>query len=415
MQRTDAIIIGAGQAGLSMSHCLTRLGIDHVVLERGQVAERWRRASWESLTLLTPNWMSRLPGWRYAGPAPDGFMHARELIACLDAYAASFAAPVQGATTVHAVRLVDGAYHVVTSRGDWQARAVIIATGECQSPRVPALAASLPSHILQVTVPDYRSPDALPQGGVLVVGASASGVQFADEIHKSGRPVTLAVGRHTRLPRRYRGRDIMRWMDLAGILDERADAVPDLARSRDQPSLQLAGGAQTRPVDLPALRARGVRVTGRLAAIDRHTVFLADDLAATTSHAEQKLSRLLAGIDGFITEAGMARGTPPADRPPPAILDAPAMRLDLRRSNIRTIVWATGYRRAYPWLRVPVVDAQGEIMHDGGITPAPGLYVLGLRFLRRRKSSFIDGVGFDAQELAPHIAGWLRRAGRAAA
>jgi len=408
MQRTDAVVIGAGQAGLAMSHCLTRLGIDHVVLERGRIAERWRSATWDSLRLLTPNWMSRLPGWIYAGRDPDGFMGRDDLVGHLGAYAGSFAAPVECGTAVHSVRLAGGAYRVDTSRGDWQARAVIIATGECQHPQIPAMARRLAPDVLQVTLPDYRCPDALPPGGVLVVGASASGAQLADEIQASGRPVTLAVGRHTRMPRRYRGHDIMTWMDLAGIFDDRAGAVADIERARCQPSLQLVGSAEGRAVDLPALRGRGVRLTGRLAAIEGRSIRFAGDLAATTAHAEQKLSRLLARIDAFIAGndlAGRAQAPEPLS---PALLDEPPLQIDTDGSGIRTVVWATGYRREYPWLEAPVLDERGEIVHDGGVTPSPGLYVLGLRFLRRRKSNFIDGVGRDAGELAVHIAAQLR-------
>jgi len=415
MQRTDAIIIGAGQAGLAMSHCLTQLGIDHVVLERGRIAERWRSTNWDSLRLLTPNWMSRLPGWSYAGPDPDGFMRRHELIDYLNAYAGSFAAPVKCETAVQSVRLTDSAYRVTTGHGDWQARAVIIATGECQHPWIPPMARRLPPRIEQVTLSEYRCPRTLPPGAVLVVGASASGVQLADEIHASGRPVTLAVGRHTRLPRRYRGHDIMAWMDLAGIFDERAEAVPDLERARDQPSLQLVGSAEGRVVDLAALRARGVRVAGRLVAIDGQTIYLAGDLAATTKRADQKMSRLLASIESFIAENGLGRLAPEPELLAPGVLEQPELQLDLRRPDIRTVVWATGYRRDYSWLDVPVLDAHGEIVHDGGVTPSPGLYALGLRFLRRRTSSFIDGVGRDAKELAVLIAGRLRSAGRIAA
>jgi putative flavoprotein involved in K+ transport len=221
-----------------------------------------------------------------------------------------------------------------------------------------------------------------------------------------GRPVTLAVGRHTRLPRRYRGHDITTWMDLAGIFDE-PEAVSDLERARAQPSLQLVGSAEGRTVDLVALRARGVRVAGRLAAVDGRTRYLTGDLAVTMGHAEQKLLRLLAGIDGFIAENGLARLAAAPEPLAPGVLEQPALRLDLARSGIRSVIWAIGYRRDYAWLDVPVLDARGEIVHDGGITPSRGLYVLGLRFLRRRKSNFIDGVGRDAEELAIHIAGQL--------
>lgn len=408
MQRTDTVIIGAGQAGLAMSHCLTRLGLDHVVLERGQVAERWRRSSWDSLRLLTPNWMSRLPGASYVGDDPDGFMRGGELVERLDAYAASFAAPVLGDTPVESVQVVDGGYHICTARGSWRARVVVVATGECQRPAVPAMAQHLPSDVLQITPAGYRNVSMLPPGGVLVVGASASGAQLADEIQCAGRPVTLSVGRHTRMPRRYRGHDIMTWLDLAGILDESADAVPDIERARRQPSLQLMGRTPARAVDLPALRARGVRVVGRVSGIEGRTIQCAGDLARISAQSEQKMTRLLARIDAFIATNGLHAVAGPAEVLTSGLFEAPPVRLQAGAAGIHTVIWATGYRRAYPWLYVPVLDGQGEIAHAGGITAAPGLYALGLRFMRRRKSNFIDGVGRDAEELADHIAAYLR-------
>ena len=417
MQRSDVVIIGAGQAGLAMSYCLRQLGIDHVLLERGGVAERWRSEAWDSLRLLTPNWMTRLPGATFAGQDPDGFMPARALADHLGAYAASFGAPVACATAVESVRLTNGGYHVTTSGGEWRARAVVIATGDCQRPLIPPIARGLPPDVLQMSPAGYRNPAALPAGDVLVVGASASGVQIADEIRACGREVVLAVGRHTRVPRRYRDHDIMAWMDSVGILARRAETVPDLARARRQPSLQLLGGPDGRAVDLPALRARGVRLAGRVAAIDGRSIHFADDLAATTREADAKMERLLAAIDRFAAPVvgALAGARAAAERPASSVVEQPTRRVEAGPGGIRTVIWATGYRRDYPWLDVPVRDPHGEIAHAGGITPAPGLYVLGLRFLRRRNSSFIDGVGRDAEEIGDHIALHLRLRRRFAA
>ena len=408
MQHTDAIIIGAGQAGLAMSHCLSRRGIDHAVLDRGHIGERWRSERWDSLRLLTPNWMSRLPGWSYRGPDPDGYMTMPEVVRFLEDYARVGSAPVESGVTVSSVERAANGYRIVTDTGARMARVVVVATGHCDVPVAPAMARRLPADIHQTTPSRYRNPNSLPEGGVLVVGASATGVQLAEELHRSGRPVTLSVGRHTRLPRLYRGRDIMWWMDQIGVLDERADRARDLGRARSQPSLQLVGHPDRRTIDLAALRAGGVRVVGRTSGADGSRVHLCDDLAETTAAAQATLERLLARIDAFAAPSPTAAPRPVTLAPSPTVLD-------LRAEGIRSVVWATGYRRDYGWLKVPVLDAAGEVIHHGGITPLPGLYVLGLRFLRRRKSNFIDGVGADAEELAGDILGHLAKHGCVAA
>jgi len=411
MRRTEAIVIGGGQAGLAMSRCLAESGVDHVVLERGRVAERWRSERWDSLRLLTPNWQTRLPGFRYRGPDPDGYMQMGEVVDFLERYARSFAAPVEEGTTVLAVEPADGGYRVATDRGDWTAPSVVVATGHCDTPVVPAFAGGLPDDVVQVVPTRYRNPGHLPAGGVLVVGASASGVQLADEIHASGRPVTLAVGRHTRLPRVYRGRDILWWLDAMGVFDESVEDVFDPKISRSQPSLQLVGRPDRATLDLPALRERGVRLVGRAAGAEDGRVFFADDLVAYTTAADSRLARLVQRMDIFAARTGLdAEVGPPEPFSPFLWPDEAPTEIDLRAEGIRSVVWATGFRRLYPWLKVPVLDERGEIRHTGGVTPFPGLYVIGLYFLRRRKSSFIDGVGGDAMELAAHLAGYLRLA-----
>jgi putative flavoprotein involved in K+ transport len=417
MLRTDTIIIGGGQAGLAMSYCLAELGVEHVVLERGRIGERWL-GHWDSLRLLSPNWQSRLPGYRYTGPSPDGFMRSREVAEYLTAYARSFVAPVLEQTRVLAVEPYDSGFMVKTDGGTLRARSVVIATGYCDVPQVPAFAQDLPAGVVQLTPAQYKNPAQLPDGGVLVVGASASGVQLADEIQRSGRQVTLAVGRHTRLPRHYRGKDICLWLDRMGVFDERAEDVRDLEASIRQPSLQLVGREDRRTLDLEALRACGVRLAGRALSASGGRVAFADDLCKTTRAADAKLASLLDRIDAFAAVSGEPCDDAREDTPRPIALRLNTYRaptaLNLQSNGIRTVLWATGYARSYPWLKVPVLDANGELRQRGGVTPWPGLYALGLRFQRRRKSSFLDGVGDDARELAPLVASHLGACERAA-
>jgi putative flavoprotein involved in K+ transport len=394
-----------------MSRCLSDRGIENVVLERGRVAERWRSERWDSLRLLTPNWQSRLPGFRYQGPDPDGYMTMPEVIVFLESYAASFRAPVEDRTTVLSVERASKGYRVATDRGSWEGSNVVIATGHSDVPFVPDFASRLTEDIAQVTPSRYRNPGQLPEGGVLIVGASSSGIQLAEEIHRSGRPVTLAVGHHTRMPRCYRGKDILWWLDRMGIFDERVENLTDPERSRRQPSLQLVGRPDRRTLDLPIAESMGVRLVGTVVGVSGRKLSLADDLVAHTAAADVKLARLLARIDDFIAGEGLSGSV---DEPEPFVpFRWPALaptELDLDAEGIRTIVWATGFHRHYPWLKVPVLDQRGEIRHRGGITGAPGLYALGLQFLRRRKSNFIDGVGDDASEIAEHIHGRRLRA-----
>lgn len=405
IQHTQTIIIGGGQAGLAMSRCLTDRSIDHVVLERGRVGERWRSERWDSLRLLTPNWQSRLPGFRYDGPDPDGYMTMPEVVDLLERYRRSFDAPVEEGTTVLSVSHTDEGYRVTTDRGVWEAPTAVIATGQCDVPLIPDFASKLSPDVLQVVPSKYRNPDQLPEGGVLVVGAAATGIQLADEIHRSGRPVTLAVGRHTRLPRLYRGKDILWWFDQMGIFDETLDQVHDAERSRSQPSLQLVGRPDKSSLDLITLQDEGVKLAGKVIGAEEGKVFFADDLVAHTARADVKLARLLRRIDEYVEQRGLTGEVGEPEAFIPFFWPAPGPgALDLRGENVRTVLWATGFRRRYPWLKIPMLDARGEIRHEGGVTPAPGLYVLGLQFLRRRNSNFIDGVGADAAVLAEDIA-----------
>jgi putative flavoprotein involved in K+ transport len=400
MPAVETLIVGAGQAGLAVSRCLTGQGADHVVVERGRIAERWRSARWDSLRLLTPNWMTRLPAWSYPGPDPDGYMAAPELVGYLEDYAGSFAAPVHENTTVDLVEACVGGLRVVTNQRTWLARNVVVATGTENRAWVPSAASGIAPGIHQLTAGRYRGPDRVPGGGVLVVGASASGVQIADELRRAGRQVVISVGRHARLPRCYRGRDIMWWMDQAGVLDQTIDQVHDARSARRAPSLQLSGCG--RPVGLDALAAGGVRLAGRLVAADGQRLSFADDLPATIGGAQSRMERLLRTIDGYLARRG-GEDAGRADPLPPFTAPAGPAELDLRRAGIGTVIWATGYQPAYPWLRLPVLDRHGQIAHSRGVTSVPGLYVLGLKFQYRRNSTFIDGVASDARFVAAHV------------
>ena len=407
MRAVETVVVGAGQAGLAVSRCLTGQGADHVVVERGRVAERWRTARWDSLRLITPNWMSRLPGWSYPGPDPGGYMSAPELVSHLQGYADSDAAAVRESTTVELVETRATGLRVVTDQQTWLARNVVVATGTENRAFVPPVADGLAPRVHQLTASRYRSPRHVPDGGVLVVGASASGVQIADDLRRAGRTVVISVGRHSRLPRRYRGHDIQWWLHRTGILDQTIDQMRDARSARQAPSLQLSG--RRHRVDLEALAARGVMLAGRLAAADGWSVAFADDLPATTGAAQARMERLLRSIESFIAPGVDEHSDPmrgvddQADPLPDFTAPAGPAHLDLRRAGITTVIWATGYRPAYPWLRVPVLDRHGEIDHRRGVTRIPGLYVLGLRFLHRRNSSFVDGVGSDARFVAAHL------------
>src|SRR5262245_61212174 len=409
MRTIATVIIGAGHAGLAMSRCLAERSIDHVVLERGEVAHTWRTERWDSLRLLTPNWQSRLPGFGYSGDDPDGYRTIPEVIRFIEDYARTIAAPVRTDTAVTAVRATDAGYLVRTQRGDWHCRTVVLASGACNIARVPAFASLLPPSIATLTAQQYRNPDQLADGGVLVIGASASGTQIAHELRRSGRPVTLSVGEHIRAPRMYRGKDLEWWMDAAGVLDERYDALEDIDRARKVPSLQLAGTPDRSTLDLNALSDNGVTLVGRLAGIteDGKTQF-AGSLPNVCALSDLKMRRLLELIDEWARANGLDGTVEPPDRLPPTRVEtAPALGMDLVRSGIRTIIWAAGYRPDYSWLELPVLDRKGMVLHDGGIVCSPGVYLMGVQFLRRRKSALIDGAGDDARDLSAHLAAYL--------
>ena len=408
-QSIDTIVIGAGHAGLAASYCLTERSIDHLVIERGEVANSWRNERWDSLTLLTPNWQSRLPGFSYSGDDPDGYMNMREVVEFIDAYARHCRLPVQTGTTVTSLKQNADGYHVMTDRGEWQCRSVVIASGACNVPSIPRVAQAIPADIQQLTSWEYRNPGQLEDGGVIVVGASATGLQLAEEIHRSGRPVTIASGEHVRLPRVYRGRDIQWWMDATGILDEGLDEIDDLNRARHLPSPQLVGSRQHQILDLNTMSSLGIKLVGRLMGVQNGTVQFSGSLRNVCALADLKMNRLLKTIDEWAEQSPDSSQFEPPERFERTTVDEePCLALNLDESGIHTIVWATGYRPDYSWLDVPVLDRKGMIRHDGGVADSPGMYVLGMPFLRQRKSSFIHGAEDDARFVTQHLAAYLQ-------
>ena len=403
----DVIVIGAGHSGLAMSHALSLRSIDHVVLERGDVANSWRTERWDSMRLLTPNWMSRLPGFAYNGDDPDGYMMVDDVVQFVSAYANRSAAPVVTRTTVTRVVPVTGGYRVSTTRGDWLCRAVVLASGAFNTPVIPGLADGIPQDVVQLSAQQYKNPSQLVEGGVLVVGASATGLQLAQEIRQSGRPVTLAVGEHVRMPRTYRGRDIQWWMLVSGVLDQRIEDTDDPLRARRVPSPQLVGSPERATLDLNSLQAAGVEIAGRLAGVRDGRALFSGSLRNVCTLADLKMNRLLDSFDEWAECNAITPEFDPVERfEPTNVPSSPKLDCNLG-DEIRTIVWATGFRPDYSWLDVPTFDRKGNLAHDRGIVDAPGLYVLGLPYLRRRKSSFIHGAEDDVRELCEHLAAYL--------
>lgn len=408
MKRVDTVVVGGGQAGLALSRCLTAAGSDHVVLERGAVAQRWRSERWDSFRLLTPNWQTRLPGHAYAGDDPDGFMDRAATVAFFEAYARSFDAPVETGVEVTGVAAHGSGWRVTTSAGRYDARNVVVATGHYDVPRRPAVAECLPPGLTQLFARDYRRPDRLPEGAVLVVGSGPSGQQIADELARAGRRVFLAVGAHRPLPRRYRGRDVYWWLDRMGSLARTVDSLDHPEAAANAPSAVLAG--ERDDLHLRRLVGHGVVALGHLTDVEGTRLHFADDLAATLAAADRHTAKFRAQVDAYVTSHGLdvpvehvpAAGAPRwAGRAPTA--------LDIAGEGITTVVWAAGYRRDFGWVHAPVFDAAGEPVQRRGVTRAPGLMFLGLRFMHRRNSNFIDGVGADAAHLARHITGEAER------
>lgn len=394
MLHHQVIVIGAGQAGLATSYCLAQRGIAHVVVEQGRIAERWRSARWDSFRLVTSNASCRLPGWSYDGPDPYLFMARDEFVRFLLGYAASFGAPVREGVTVQRVVQLGNRFRVETSEGALTADAVVVATGIVQSPKTPAVADRFPPGIVQMHSSSYRNPADLPPGAVLVVGSGQSGTSIAHELRASGRRVFLSVGSNPRIPRRYRGRDILAWTSAAGLRTLRGNRFSQHAHVSDSGPHDLA---------LDALAARGVHLVGHVEAIDGTRLSLSTDLRERVRAADAFEAALLDAIDAWIDDEGISAPSEPRRRRAGLATEGPAC-LDLGEQAIKAVIWATGFGFDFSWIECGVLGADGEPLQERGVTSVPGLYVVGMNWRTRPLSAYVGSVAGEAEHVAAHAA-----------
>ena len=415
MEPLDAVVVGAGQAGLAVSYYLCEDHRAHVVLERGRIGESWLSQRWDSFRLNTPNFMNVLPGLPYEGPEPDAFSPPKALVEHFQRYTQRFQLPVRTGTTVVSVQhTADGQSFAVDTTVDGRlqepllSRSVIIASGVLQMPKVPLLASRLPGSITQLHTAAYRSAAVLPPGAVVVVGSGQSGVQIAEDLLSAGRTVYLCTSKAPRVPRRYRGREILNWWIDMGFLDVTYDSLEDKSiSSLAQP--QISGlGRYGHSLSLQHLARQGAAILGRLLDVEADTLVLGDDAATNVHFADEFSKRMKDRIDAYLEKAG---STPPpieadpADEPDPqAECVSPLRRLNLLDAKISTVIWSTGFTGDFSWLHLPVLDPGGKPMHRRGVSPVPGLYFLGFPWLNSRKSGIIYGVGEDAHYIADAIA-----------
>ncbi len=395
----DVAIIGAGQAGLATSWHLKQAGIDHVVLEAGRVAETWRSRRWDSFCLVTPNWSVQLPGANYDGPDPDGFMPLAELVGYLQSWADSFGAPVQENSPVTSVETDGGGFVLSLPSGRLKARRVVVASGAYQRPHRPAGAESLPREVVQLFAEEYTNPADLPPGAVLIVGSGQTGCQLADEIHRSGRKVFLACGRCVWVPRRLEGHDIFWWLIDSGFMDRSPDKLPS-------PAARLLGNPQTtghdggRDLNFRVLHDIGVELVGRYIGAEDSKVNFADDVGASVDFGDARLADLMKFVEA---SCGANGTTPPTLQMPPPFRPKTRTELDVAQDAIGTVIWTSGYRPDYGWVKLPVFDGMGFPIQTDGRTTVPGLYFMGVHWMRKNKSSILYGVGEDAQVVARQI------------
>lgn len=412
MNGPEVIVIGAGQAGLATSHFLSAHGVDHVVLDRGVLGDSWLERRWDSFCLVTPNWTIRLPGAEYEGPDPDGFMLRDDFVAYLARWASGFGCPVRTgseATRLHRGR--NGRLRVETQTGPLEAPVVVVATGTMQRPRRPRFSERLSPLVEQLDAQSYRNPDELPPGAVLVVGSGQTGGQIADELHGLGRRVLLSVGGAGRVPRRYRGRDCVAWLAPLGFFD-RTPSMLDSPAQRFRAEVQASGRDGGRTISAHRFRLDGVELLGKLAAVDGETMRFADDLRRNMENADRFSRTFQDGVDALVEREGI-------DAPPPTVEElegeppdeAWSVRhvpsIDLRKENVGTVIWATGFSYDFSWIDFPVCDAMGYPITDRGATDVPGLYFMGLNWMVKRKSGLLLGVGDDARHVAGCIVDYL--------
>jgi putative flavoprotein involved in K+ transport len=404
VENVETLIVGGGQAGLAMSEQLSRRGLPHLIVERHRVAERWRSERWDGLHANGPAWHDRLPGLPIAGVADDGFATRSQMVDYFDAYARQIAAPIRCGVAVTMLQKQPGGtgFRAETSHGVIEARNVVVATGPFQQPVIPAIVPP-EAGIVQLHSSAYRNPGQLADGAVLVVGAGSSGAQIADELLRAGRRVYLSLGRHQRLPRRYRGHDYCYWMGLFGMWDVAASDPPPR-----HVTIAVSGTHGGQTIDFRRLAGRGMVLVGHAEGYEDGAMRFAADLAGNLAQGDAAYLSLLDAVDGYASREGLTVPDEPEARtiePDPPCVTAPLDRLNLREAGVSAIVWATGYRLDFAWMKVDAFNGQGLPVHRRGVAEVPGLYFLGLSWLSRRASSFIFGAGHDAAHLAEHIAG----------
>jgi putative flavoprotein involved in K+ transport len=397
---SPVVVIGGGQAGLSASYYLKQRGIEHRVLEQHGLAHEWRHRRWDSFCLVTPNWQCTLPGYPYAGPEPKGFMLKDEIVRYIEGFAASFGPPLEEGVRVERLAPeADGGYALDTSAGPCRADQVIVAVGGYHRPIVPRMAERLPSALLQLQAPEYRNPDALPPGAVLVVGTGQSGCQIAEDLHLAGRQVHLCVGGAPRAPRQYRGRDAVEWLDAMGYYDLSVEQHPQREKVREKANHYLTGRDGGREIDLRRFALEGMRLHGRLLDVTQGDegprLHFADDLAHNLDQADAVANSIRDSIDEYIAREGIDAPVEPRPVPcwQPPVGSPP---LDLVTADIGSVIWCIGYRADFSWIEVPVFDGRGYPAHRRGVTPAGGLYFLGLPWLHTWGSGRFSGIARDA-------------------
>jgi putative flavoprotein involved in K+ transport len=401
----NTLIIGGGQAGLSLSYYLTQQGRPHLILEQAaQIGAAWRNQRWDSFTLVTPNWQLRLPGAEYNGDEPDGFLSRAALVAYLDEYAASLDAPVQCGVRALNVDRLDHGFRIQTGAGLYEAANVVVATGLFQQPKIPSWGQNLPDPITQLHSSHYRNPSALPAGAVLVVGSAQSGCQIVEDLYGSGRKVYLCVGASSgRGPRRYRGHDCTRWLDQMGFFNRTVDQLPS-PQAKFRGSIHLSGAAGGHTLNLHQFARDGVTLLGRLINVQNSKVKLAPDLHENLAKADQFEAELVRQIDEYILRNHLIVPTETLPQLHDGFNTPLITELDLNAAGITTVIWALGYTFDFSWVRLPLFDADGFPVQQRGVTSVPGLYFLGLPWLHTAKSGLLYGVGEDAAYLAAHIA-----------
>jgi putative flavoprotein involved in K+ transport len=401
-EHVETLIVGGGQAGLAMSHMLSRLDRQHLVLERGKLGERWRSERWDGLRFQFPNWSVRLPDFPFPCSEPDGFATSAEIVCYLEAYADLVRPPMRCGVAVTGLRRDEGGngFCAQTSDGLIGASNVVIATGPYQRPVIPNVLAD-DCKLFQVHASAYKAPEQLPAGAVLIVGSGASGAQIAEELSRAGRKVYLSVGRHKRMPRRYRGHDLMWWLAEMGI-----DRTPVEKRGADATLPLITGAYGGHTIDFRNFAEQGITLLGRLRSGHGRTLEFADDLGQSIAYGDAAYHAFLDMVDAHVEQRKMNLPAEPAARaklPDPPCVSTPIQHLDSRYAGLGSVIWATGYTFDFGWIDVPVLDANGVPRHEHGVALVPGIYFLGLPWLSKMNSSFLSGVGEDAARIAEHI------------